>query len=123
MADEEMKAAVAKPEKKLIRALLRDGVDALGLSNTYEALRGEFREIGRAWKTLLLLALFLVVLAWHFTADHLSGAHAEEERALAADYNRKIAGRDKEVNTLRFDLQTVRSERDKAQLELAGCRT
>jgi hypothetical protein len=105
-------------QKRLLGAILRDAAEYIGASNTYEALRGDFSEIRRAWKTLLIILLIVSGSIWFVVADHYSSSHAEEERALAADYNRKVGERNRETEKLRFELQATRAERDKAQLEL-----
>ena len=107
-----------KPKKKLLGAIILDLADHVSLSNTYEVLREDWSEIRKAWKTLLILAVVLGGAIWYIVAEHYSSSHADEERVMMADYNRKVAGRDKEVTSLRFNLQQARAERDKAQIVL-----
>ena len=116
MSDSEEPKPEEQAKKRVLSALLHDAADFIGLANTFAALRGDLAEMRKAWKTLVILVVVLIVAVATLSTKPLVSTHVAEEQALAADYNRKITERDKELNTLRFNLQQAQARADKAEL-------
>lgn len=107
------------PRTKLFGAILSDMAEYVGVSNTYDALRQDFAEMRKAWKTLLALGLLVAGAIWYFAYGHYSSRIEDETLELKEDYDRKVGSRNREAEKLRHEATALRAERDKAQLELA----
>lgn len=108
-----------KPKRQILAAIFSDILEFIGVSNTFKEVRGDFSEMRKAWKSLIVIVLVVGGAVFYFTTNHFSSVLEEEKNALGDDYDRKVKGQDKVVSALRFDLLNTRAERDKAELELA----